>query len=320
MEREIQQEILEKWLGGQLSQAELNELEQHKEFKLYQTILEESQNLKIDSFNKEESFEKLWSKILEERKVVSINSVEKSQKKKNQWWLPLSAAASIAALALIATMFLKNDAILEASASTLVSKVAKENCEKLTLPDGSIVEMDKGAKVSYDTALFAENREVKITGDVFLNVKKGSSFHVVTEQANVGVLGTSFSVYNSYNGFQSFCSTGRVRVALPDNSQSVVLEPGMGVELADGGLKELVLNEPKPEPKTKGVYFSNKSLFEVFAELANYNKVKFKFTGDAGMRMYSGSLNPNDLDSCLRSVQKATNITWERKGNIIEIK
>lgn len=316
MEKEIQLEILEKWLGGQLSPEELNELKQHKEFKLYESILSESQNLQIDSFNKEEAFEKLWNKIIEEKKVVSINSVKKSQKK-NKWLMPLSVAASLTALALVGTMFLKNGTVHDIKPkSTLVSKVAKENCEKFTLPDGSVLEMDKDAKVSYDKALFADNRIVTVSGDVFFNVKKGSSFQVLTKQAHVGVLGTSFAVYNSYEGFQSFCSTGRVKIALPDNSQSVVLNPGMGVELTNDGLKELILNEPKP----KGVKFSNMPLFDVFTELASYHNVKFKFSGNAGMKVYSGSLNPNNLQNCLRSVQKATNITWERKGNIIEIK
>lgn len=318
---EIQEHILEKWLAGDLTARELEEFMQHKDFKLYEAILKESKNLKIDSFNKEDAFEKLWNKISNQKdeKIISIQQAQ-TPKKKTKWILPLGAAASIAALLLVAVMTMKNDhnEILEATVpNTTIHKVAKNNCEKLTLPDGSIVEMDKGAEVSYDSVLFAEQRQIHVSGDVFLNIKKGSSFDVLTEQARVGVLGTSFSVYNSNDEFQSFCSTGLVKVALPDNSQSVVLKPGMGVELTADGLKELVFKTPPV--KKKGISFSNKSLFEVFTELANYNHVKFKFSGDAGMRTYSGVLNPHDLDGCLASIQRATKIKWKRNGNVIEI-
>lgn len=316
--KEIQEHILKKWLVGNLSPQELDELRKHKDFEVYKTILEESRHLKISSFDKEKAFEELWNKILKEEKVIAINQNQKSSRSK-KWIIPLSAVASVAALLLVTVMISKKDDIIGPTVpNTLVRKISKENCEKLILPDGSIVEMDKGAEVSYDTASFATQRQIKVSGDVFLRVKKGSSFDVLTEQANVGVLGTSFSVYNSHDGFQSFCSTGRVKVALPDNSQSVILKPGMGVELVDGGLKQFMLNNPKP--KNEGIYFSDKSLFEVFTELANYNKVKFKFSGDAGMRTFSGSLNPHDLGDCLKSIQESTKITWEREGNIIEIK
>jgi len=106
--------------------------------------------------------------------------------------------------------------------------------ESKTLPDGTLVMLKDGATL--DVVQFSETeRRVKLSGKAFFDVARDEKkpFFVVTEDATVHVLGTSFLVTKNSDFTEVCVETGLVSFSTNDpkkNNMSVKLEPGeMGV-------------------------------------------------------------------------------------------
>lgn len=74
----------------------------------------------------------------------------------------------------------------------------KGNTSKVTLPDGSVVHLNSGSKLTYPARFGSESRNIALSGEAFLEVKKDPAhpFIVTTGPVKVKVFGTSFNVRN----------------------------------------------------------------------------------------------------------------------------
>jgi len=99
-----------------------------------------------------------------------------------------------------------------------------------TLPDGSMVSLNANSTIDYKKD-FKSNREIRLSGEAFFEVQKGSRFTVVTNAGNVEVLGTSFNVNARNNNLSVYCRTGKVLVYNKTLNKETVLLPGQSVTL-----------------------------------------------------------------------------------------
>ncbi len=106
---------------------------------------------------------------------------------------------------------------------------------RITLPDGSTVELDAGSSLRFRRAFRgwgggSRGREVVLQGSAFFSVKPdGRPFEVRTYNATVRVLGTSFSVdarAADSGGTSVEVTQGRVRLQVADRPSAVVLSVG----------------------------------------------------------------------------------------------
>lgn len=102
---------------------------------------------------------------------------------------------------------------------------------KVELPDGSVVWLNSGSKISYSSDYNRKTRELKLQGEAYFDVQKntGKPFLVHTTLVDVEVTGTKFNL-NAY-GDESLTETalleGHVNLYLKDNAnQKLELEPG----------------------------------------------------------------------------------------------
>lgn len=91
-----------------------------------------------------------------------------------------------------------------------------QRMERMTLPDGSIVKMGPGSRISYLEGFIDGIREVELNGQAFFSVKSDPSkpFVVKTNSINITALGTCFEVF-SYEGdsiVETILLTGKVNV------------------------------------------------------------------------------------------------------------
>ena len=94
----------------------------------------------------------------------------------------------------------------------------------VVLPDGSNLWLNAGSEVKYSIPFTRENREVKLSGEAFLEVVKNeqSPFVVKTGNAEVEVLGTQFNV-NAYPGsdrIEVALKEGKVKFSIHDDTGS----------------------------------------------------------------------------------------------------
>lgn len=93
---------------------------------------------------------------------------------------------------------------------------------KLTLPDGSLVWLSSGSKLSYSQNFGVKDRNVKIDGEGFFDVcrKEGMTFTIQTKELNLCVLGTKFQFSNFSKDQKARVFLKEGRVALHSNMQS----------------------------------------------------------------------------------------------------
>lgn len=90
---------------------------------------------------------------------------------------------------------------------------ASEVSQVVTLPDGSEVMLAPDAGLSYNRLIWPLSRSLEFKGEAFFSVLSGSKFVVKTQQGNVWVMGTRFTVWTGKNNLLVHCSNGRVEVS-----------------------------------------------------------------------------------------------------------
>ncbi len=182
--------------------------------------------------------------------------------------------------------------------STEKVKTGFGNQTNLTLPDGSQVSLNAGSKISWNDRNFKDKRQVKIEGEVYFEVQKGTPFSIKTNNGTVRILGTQLNVFSRGNEFNVSCITGKVAVAV-QNSE-VILNPGEKAELTASGLTKISLPAVSQTAAWKeGVfYFDDKPLVSIFAEIERQFNVSVQYTGDV-KRSITVSFTNNKLEEAL---------------------
>ena len=100
---------------------------------------------------------------------------------------------------------------------------------RLTLGDGSIVELNAQSRIVYPAIFPKGERRVQLSGEAIFNVAHNSEcpFIVETFACDVEVLGTHFDVIanQAENRFSTALFSGRVAVTNKKNGESVILQP-----------------------------------------------------------------------------------------------
>lgn len=140
----------------------------------------------------------------------------------------LAMVASVAAFAVMALLVLQREGDIR-------SVAAGEGIRMVSLEDGSSVRLLSGATLSYREDGF--DRRVTLDGRGYFTVRPGDvPFQVITPDALVTVLGTSFGVDADPGETSVVLVSGRVAVAPAGAPEEIViLEPGQRTRVTRGG-------------------------------------------------------------------------------------
>ena len=100
----------------------------------------------------------------------------------------------------------------------------------LTLPDGTMVWLNAGSRLSYGKNYNTATREVNLTGEAFFDVAHNTQkpFLIHTARIDVQVLGTSFNVksYPTDRTTEATLIRGSIEVSIKDRpSEKIILRP-----------------------------------------------------------------------------------------------
>lgn len=222
---EKQNNILEKYIRGSISEEEYNELQQQ--------IQNDSDNSVGDMLNE------CWQKDLnihvmpraaKERTRRLVN--EKIKKDMRRIWFKRAstiAASILIPVLIISTVYFYKEMDHYKQIPNIVS-VNKGQRAGITLPDGTIVHLNSESKLTYTPDFNGKLREVVLEGEAFFEVtpNKEKPFIVKTSVFDVEVLGTSFnvSVYNDENIVETALMEGKVKLTMQGcPSKPVYLTP-----------------------------------------------------------------------------------------------
>lgn len=156
----------------------------------------------------------------------------------DSWW---KMAAALLAIILTGTLSLLiyrqwlNTGQIELAAN--LNPVAQ------TLPDGSVVTLNKESVLSYPSRFNKKKRTVELKGEAFFDIKpnREQPFEIRVNRITVTVLGTSFNIRETADATEIIVETGLVRVEGPDRS----------VELKAGERIRIVAGHPDWEKETE---------------------------------------------------------------------
>lgn len=236
----------------------------------------------------------------------------------------LGVAASVSLLLACFFFFYHHNSSDTNIAFTLIKEVIKGEQDKVLLPDGSIVWLNAASRL-YQQGDWSDQRSLKLEGEGFFEVKKGSKFTVTTEYGLVEVLGTSFNI-SAHKGepYKVSCATGRVKVIVDGNSSTTleeVLIPGEQVELKSNKLsKSSTVKKATFSEWKEGVFkFKQASLLIVSKELGRQFNVSVEVGKDVD-KLFTGSFSNQNIDNALQTVCIQLGLTYEIKEGIVSIK
>jgi len=145
--------------------------------------------------------------------------------------------------------------------------------QTVTLPDGSLVHLRKGATLSYTAGL--TDRTVKLSGEAFFEpaADPATPFRIRTRLAVFQDIGTSFLVNDQPFGDELTVITGKVKFSDKTNpSNSLILTAGKKAMLSGSGFTAII---PTADPnilawKTDVLDFKDQPLSNVAADIADY--------------------------------------------------
>ena len=196
---------------------------------------------------------------------------------------------------------------------------------RLVLPDGSMVWLNSDSELKFPMNFAGERRKVFLKGEAYFQVAKDKEhpFVVVTGEAEVEALGTSFNIYSyeEENRIETTLVEGAVRFAVAD--QTVILMPGeQGVVGTDGNLEKKKVDVfPYIAWKEGKFVFRKRSLEEVMHIISRWYNVEAVFQNESLKKVsFSGNLKRyDDFEHIVSMLEMTGGIRFKVEGRKIFI-
>ncbi|MBJ2174175.1 FecR family protein [Aureibaculum sp. A20] len=291
-----QEELLKKWLSNDLTDAELKEFERSEDYVLHTEIIEGAQQFKASNFTKTRSFNE-FKAIRDGQKKSKV--VRLSTRK----ILMRVAAILIISLGLFFAFFNNK--------STTIKTLASQK-QTFELPDASTVILNNLSTISYNKKSWNEKRELRLKGEAFFKVAKGSKFDVITSAGVVSVHGTQFTVNQRDGFFEVQCFEGVVQVESDAFNQ--VLTIGKSLRIRNGELSLDEVSQSEPSWITNKSTFKSIPLIEVLNELERQFAVKITVKNIDTDQLFTGGFTHLNLEQALQSVTSSFNLKYTKEG------
>lgn len=154
---------------------------------------------------------------------------------------------------------------------------------RLTLSDGSVVDLNAGSKITYPSIFMGKERKVTVSGEAMFDVTHDAEhpFIVETFACNVKVLGTKFNVIaeQAANRFSTALMRGSVLVSSRSNRlEQILMEPNSIVSLENGRLALSQIENPDEYLWPDGIIsLSGVPFDQLMTRFEKYYNVRFVY-------------------------------------------
>lgn len=287
-----------------------------------------SSSYKIDEGISDADYNSILSAVVDHGLKVR----QKSSKKNFNIWRPLSVAASVAIVVFASWWVISSETNKEQQSTSyqavrLIEKVA-ENGQKITtqLPDGTVVNLNSGSKITFPSVFNGITREVTLQGEAFFDVKRNPEqpFIVKMNGDEVTVLGTSFNIrsYPDDDVVSVAVATGKVSYASP-LGQEVLLKPDQMAVFSKEKKNIVTMEVDKLESfgwRSKIIYFKSSPLKNVLKELERWYGVKIEAEGDfSSIGTFTGEFRNETLNQVLKGLSYVYGFEFEIDGTEVSI-
>ena len=264
--------------------------------------------------------DKVWSGIKEVIEEVSSTNnqftkqVTTSKSINNGRLIRLASLAAVAAMAIFFLM-VNTQSDFDSTVQTQFADI-----QSITLPDGSVVQLNSDSKLSYDSKRWGSDRMIELKGEAFFEVKKGSKFTVHTDNGNVKVLGTSFNVYSRAKAFDVYCKTGKVSVTAEKSTTILTPNQAVSIQNQKHNIQKIVKPNENRSNWKEGLYtYTAENVGEVVKELERQLDIKILISETLKKKLYTGSFNTVGIESALSEVFWPLDLKYSIDGNNVAI-
>jgi transmembrane sensor len=294
-----------KYLSGEITRGESLQLQEwldlndqnREEFKAAQEIWFASGEMKEPRFDTDKAWQKLSQKVNYIPRAPKIFSLQRTI---------MSAAAAL--LIVLAAWWLLS------VPGNMQSITASADVETVKLPDASVVYLRKGSTLKFPSKFTDHKREVALEGEGFFEVTHNVSkpFIITAGDANVQVVGTSFSVISKNSKVELLVKTGKVKFSSrTDTTSQVLVVPGEKALLADHKVIKSVNTDMNFNSwQSKQLLFTNTPLHQVLLSLNDHYNVNIVVLSSDSAKIsnngITASFNNEPLDSVLDQLSMIT--------------
>ena len=202
---------------------------------------------------------------------------------------------------------------------------------KFTLPDGSSVQLNSGAKIEYPSVFKKNLRRVKLSGEAVFDVEHDERcpFVVETFASDIRVLGTKFNVIadERHQRFSTALLRGRVQITnrLDPLQKDLILKPNDIANLSNGHLFIEPITDPEILCWTEGlINISGLPFDELMEKFERAFDVKIDISLEKlpNIRNVSGKIRVNDgIDKALHILQYTADFSYKKNSetNVVTI-
>ena len=247
----ISDDLLVKYMLGEANEEErlfveewINiSIDNKKQFEDFKTIWEESKQLvMVSAVDENAAWQRLKSRIYQPKQTAIIKKMNPVK-----WWKVAAMFVLLIGASYLGYKLLNEKPIQNVVVASGYAAVTD------TLPDGSIVTLNKNSELDYPSEFKGETRTIRLKGEAFFNVtpNKKKPFVIKLNDVTVRVVGTSFNVRSVRDVTEVIVETGVVQVIR--NNKTVELRPGEKMRLTN---QDSTLVKEKVEDRLYNYYRS----------------------------------------------------------------
>lgn len=276
------------------------------------------------SFNKERAYQL----FLKQTEATTRQAINKRKAFQLRPWM--YAAAMIIVVFICGTIAFQTGKSVIRNQLTQISIEAPYGSKtKLYLPDGTLVWLNAGSKMSYAQDFGINERALNLTGEAYFEVTKNKHipFKVHTDELDVKVLGTKFNFRNYQDDLEAKVCLLEGKVALSTQQKETILHPDQQA-LLDKKTGKLLISRTKAaysaEWTNDRLYFDEALLPDIVKELKRSYNIKITIADAAlnSVRFYGNfrrkEQSIREIMDVLSSTDKMT-YTIEGKNIVITL-
>ena len=284
-------DILHKWVNGQLNEEELALFKLRPEYAELEALNKSVDGLEVPAFDQNKMLKEILAEDKEKLKPTP-KTIGRRAFLSN--WAKYAVAASL--LFLIAFWYWPRPE------NIVFYKIAKGEQKESVFPDESSFVLNADSELKYDAGNWSRNRSVDLKGEAFFDVKKGAKFKVNTPNGNIVVLGTQFNVWARKDILEVNCTSGKVVVSNLNGERIKELIANESVRIQAGEkINEWTSNSAEKSWKDGISKFTNVPLSRVIEALERQYKIKIIVGTIDVSPITSCNFVHNDLNTALKT-------------------
>lgn len=273
---------------------------------------------------KEHSAEKSFSRLMA-RIQPDNNSIDIFRQRANRYRIWMAAAMVAMLIAMSGWLY---NIVSDSEPAFIVASNNTGIVQKVTLPDGTIINLNTCSRLTYPKSFSGKSREVFLDGEAYFDVAhdKRHPFIVRAGELKIRVLGTKFNVNASTLVPQITATLIEGSIEAVTGKKNILMKPNQQLkyDTSSGRVSLTELTNASREIRwTQNVWvLSDTPLLDICQRLEQQFNIKIIIMNDELIgKSFTGEFYTNEsLESILKTMQISTPFEYEYKGKNIILK